>query len=78
MYAIYMKFAIEKQTADGSIIKTITKETLTDFVIQIPQIQEQQKIVNILNYFEQKITKEELRLQYLSCMKNGLMQQLFI
>lgn len=61
MYAIYMKFAIEKQTADGSIIKTITKETLTDFVIQIPQIQEQQKIVNILNYFEQKITKEELR-----------------
>ena len=50
MYAIYMKFAIEKQTADGSIIKTITKETLTDFVIQIPQIQEQQKIVNILNY----------------------------
>ena len=28
MYAIYMKFDVEKQTADGSIIKTITKEGL--------------------------------------------------
>ena len=51
MLAIYMKFNIEKQTADGSIIKTITKETLTDFYIKLPTIEFQEKIVALMNHY---------------------------
>lgn len=78
MYAIYMKFDIEKQTADGSIIKTITKETLTEFVINIPPIHEQQRIVSLLRSFEQRTENGEVALEDLCKMRSSLLQQLFI
>ena len=78
MYALYMKFSKEKQTADGSIIKTITKETLTDFFIKFPPIKEQAKIVRTLVSLDARIRNEELLLSELHNCKNGLLQQLFI
>lgn len=78
MYAIYMKFDIEKQTADGSIIKTITKETLTEFTIHIPPIYEQQKIVNLLRSLDQRMENSKEVLEKLGKMRSSLLQQLFI
>ena len=78
MYAIYMKFDVEKQTADGSIIKTITKETLTEFLINIPPIHEQQRIVSLLRLFDQRIENSKVALEDLCKMRSSLLQQLFI
>ena len=78
MYALYMKFSEEKQTADGSIIKTITKETLTDFFIKVPPIKEQAKIVRVLMSLDTRIRNEEMLLTELYKCKSGLLQQLFI
>ena len=78
MYAIYMKFDAEKQTADGSIIKTITKETLTDFTIYLPSIHEQQKSVKLLLSFDRRIENSEVVLAELYKIRFSLLQQLFI
>ena len=43
-YSLFVCFAEEKKTADGGIIKTITKETLSSFVIPIPCFEEQHLI----------------------------------
>lgn len=77
MYAIYMKFDVEKQTADGSIIKTITKETLTEFTIHIPPLPEQQSAVNLLRSFDLQIKNSEGILEELCKMRSSLLQQLF-
>ena len=78
MYAIYMKFDAEKQTADGSIIKTITKETLTSFSIYLPSIHEQQRIVNLLRSFDRRLENSEVVLARLQKFRSALLQQLFI
>ena len=78
MLAIYMKFNIEKQTADGSIIKTITKETLTDFYIKLPTIEFQEKIVALMNHYNKILYLETQKLNNLIKVKQGLLQQMFI
>lgn len=78
MYAIYMKFDVEKQTADGSIIKTITKETLTDFVVQVPPIKEQQRLVSLLRLTDRRIERSVSSLEKLQSIRTALLQQLFI
>ncbi|WP_390182250.1 restriction endonuclease subunit S, partial [Helicobacter pylori] len=45
----FTKFEEEKRKADGSIIKTITKQTLKDFEILLPPLNEQIAIANILS-----------------------------
>lgn len=63
-YQIKEKFKIEKETARGNIIKTITKEDFKKFLIPIPcpenpkkSLEIQQKIVDILDRFTE-ITNE--------------------
>ena len=51
-YQLEKKFAVEKETARGSTIKTITKEEFTKFKIPIPPIEEQERIVTILDKFD--------------------------
>ena len=46
------KFGIEKEFARGSTIKTITKEEFSKFVIPIPSMEEQERIVSILDKFD--------------------------
>lgn len=50
-YQLEAKFAIEKESARGSTIKTITKEEFTKFEIPIPLLEEQDRIVAILDKF---------------------------
>lgn len=77
-YALFVLFDEEKKIADGGIIKTITKETLTNFVLPIPSLAEQEKITNFLSLLDKKIVAEkELLLDYEN-LKKALLQQLFV
>ncbi len=54
--SLFTKFEEEKRKADGSIIKTITKQTLKDFEILLPPLNEQIAIANILSDLDNEIT----------------------
>ncbi|GAA7462273.1 restriction endonuclease subunit S [Helicobacter pylori] len=53
--SLFTKFEEEKRKADGSIIKTITKQTLKDFEIPLPPLNEQIAIANILSDLDSEI-----------------------
>ncbi|WQT50554.1 restriction endonuclease subunit S [Helicobacter pylori] len=53
--SLFTKFEEEKRKADGSIIKTITKQTLKDFEILLPPLNEQIAIANILSALDSEI-----------------------
>ncbi|WRA29070.1 restriction endonuclease subunit S [Helicobacter pylori] len=53
--SLFTKFEEEKRKADGSIIKTITKQTLKDFEIPLPPLNEQAAIANILSALDSEI-----------------------
>ncbi|GAA8649675.1 restriction endonuclease subunit S [Helicobacter pylori] len=54
--SLFTKFEEEKRKADGSIIKTITKQTLKNFEILLPPLNEQSAIANILSTLDNEIT----------------------
>ncbi len=70
-------FDIEKEKAPGGIIKTITKESLSDFKVKYPTIDEQQRIASCLSSLDALITAETQKHEALKTHKKGLMQQLF-
>ncbi|WQT12600.1 restriction endonuclease subunit S [Helicobacter pylori] len=53
--SLFTKFEEEKRKADGSIIKTITKQTLKDFEILLPSLNEQIAIANVLSGLDHEI-----------------------
>ena len=69
-------FNKERQKANGSTILTITKAQLSNFLIPLPPLPEQQKIANILSEVDAKIEKEQTQKAHLEALKKGLMQQL--
>ena len=76
-YVIQNLFEIEKQKAPGGIIKTITKEVLSDFKVKLPEYPEQQKIAACLSSLDNLITAQTQKIDTLKTHKKGLMQQLF-
>ena len=76
-YVLFLLFEIEKENAPGGIIKTITKEVLSDFLISIPSLFEQHKIANCLLSLDELITAQKEKLELLKNHKKGLMQNLF-
>ncbi len=76
-YALYLVFEIEKKKASGGIIKTITKEVLSKFVLKIPKLKEQQKIASCLSSLDEVITAENKKMDVLKEHKKGLLQNLF-
>lgn len=70
-------FDIEKEKAPGGIIKTITKESLSDFKVKYPAIPEQQRIADCLTSLDDLIAAQTQKLAALKTHKQGLMQQLF-
>jgi len=51
-YQLERIFGIKKETARGSTLKTITKEEFTKFEIPVPSLEEQARIVDILDRFD--------------------------
>jgi len=75
-YVLYLLFEIEKQKAPGGIIKTITKEVLSQFTVKLPKPKEQQKIAACLSSLDDVITAESQKLEVLKDHKKGLLQNL--
>jgi len=75
-YALQVLFEKEKQSAPGGIIKTITKEALSSFVLQIPPIEEQSLISNSLSDIDSLISKLDQLIQKKKNIKQGAMQEL--
>src|SRR5690554_5593726 len=76
-YILFLLFEIEKLKAPGGIIKTITKEVLSDFVVSFPKVQEQQKIASCLSSLDELIAAHNDKLDALKDHKKGLLQNLF-
>lgn len=76
--AMQLLFALEKRKADGGIIKTITKETLTNFSFGVPSLPEQQKIADCLSALDAVIEKQKETLEKWQELKKGLLQQMFV
>lgn len=76
--AMQLLFALEKRKADGGIIKTITKETLTNFSFGVPSLPEQQKIADCLSALDTVIEKQKETLEKWQELKKGLLQQMFV
>ncbi len=76
-YIIQNLFEIEKEKAPGGIIKTITKEVLSNFIVKLPKFLEQQKIADCLSSLDELITAHSQKHEALKAHKKGLMQQLF-
>lgn len=75
-YLLFLLFEIEKLKAPGGIIKTITKEVLSQFVVKLPSPKEQQKIAACLSSLDEVITAESQKLEVLKEYKKGLLQNL--
>ena len=70
-------FHKEGQKANGSTIKTITKAQLSNFIIPIPSLPEQQKIAEILSTIDEQISTTQAIIDKSKELKKGLMQKLF-
>jgi len=76
-YLVQEKFRIEKENAPGGIIKTITKEALSKFIISFPKsIEDQTRIAQILSDMDAEIEALEKKLAKYKQIKQGLMQVL--
>jgi type I restriction enzyme S subunit len=76
-YLIFLLFEIEKTKAPGGTIKTITKEVLSNFTINIPSLEEQNKIANFLRVIDEKISQLTKKHELLNQYKKGFMQKIF-
>jgi hypothetical protein len=76
-YTIFLLFEIEKEKAPGGIIKTITKEVLSSFVVKMPSIKEQKKIASCLSSLDELISAQGQKVEALNLHKKGLIQGLF-
>lgn len=66
-----------KSNGQGSSQLNLSKSAITDFPIQFPSIQEQQKIASCLSSLDEVITAHSQKLELLKNHKKGLMQNLF-
>lgn len=77
VYALFLRFEIEKRIAVGGTIKTITKEKLRVFPIPLPTLPEQRKIADFLTAVDGRIGQLIQKKAWLTDYKKGVMQQLF-
>ncbi|RBQ01762.1 restriction endonuclease subunit S, partial [Pedobacter miscanthi] len=77
-YAIFLLFEVEKEKAPGGIIKTITKEVLTQFTVPVPSYDEQTKIAEVFTLMESKLEVEKKILSSYKYQKQHILSNLFI
>lgn len=76
-YIVQQLFEIKKQSAPGGIIKTITKQALSEFTVKLPERPEQEKIAKFLSGIDDLISTQTDRIEALKQHKKALMQGLF-
>lgn len=74
--AIEALFEKERENAPGGIIKTITKEALSSFLIPIPSLPEQTAIATALSDMDELIAQTEKLIEKKKAIKQGVMQEL--
>lgn len=62
----------------GSGLPNIQKRSLSEFCIQLPSIEEQQKISSFLSALDNKISNFQRQLELTKQYKQGLLQQMFV
>ena len=72
------KFEEERKKAPGAVIKTITKEVLSEFDIQLTTKEEQMKIGQLFKQIDNLITLHQHKLEKLKNMKKSLLNKMFI
>lgn len=77
-YVIQKKFAIESKLAPGGTIKTITKDTLANFQVLLPDLKEQIPISIFFKYLDKMITLHQRKLNSLQSIKKQYLDLLFI
>ena len=63
---------------EGSVRNNLSFETLSNFTINLPCLEEQQKIANFLSSIDNKIDNLTSELENLKEFKKGLLQQMFV
>lgn len=76
MLLVHILFEQKKQDAPGGTIKTITKQVLANFYISFPNIEEQNRIAQILSDMDNEIIHLEQKLEKQKLIKQGMMQSL--
>ena len=66
-----------KKLASGSTVNNLNKDLVGSVIINIPQLEEQTKIVNFLSTVDKKISNIEDIITNLEKQKKGLLQQIF-
>lgn len=77
-YQIAFKMKIEAIKTQGTSIKGVTSDTIKSMVIDIPTLEEQDHIADMLSTFDLRIKHEICNLGNLLITKKALLQQLFI
>lgn len=80
-FIYYLQYGIKKycyKYASGSTFLEINKSQLSKCKLQLPSLPEQEKIANFLSLLDQRIEKEERKVELLKEEKKGLLQNMFV
>lgn len=73
------KFTYEmNKRLEGSVRMCLSYESIINIPIELPSIEEQRKVSNLLNSIDSKKSQEEYKLEKLNDLKKGLLQKMFI
>ena len=77
-YQIAFRMKLEAMKTQGTSIKGVTADTIKAMVLDIPPLEEQKKIADMLTAFDAYIKRAVCELDLFLVMKKALLQQLFI
>ena len=77
-YQIAFRMKLEAMKTQGTSIKGVTGDTIKAMVLDIPPLEEQKKIADMLTAFDAYIKRAVCELDLFLAMKKALLQQLFI
>ena len=76
-YTIQRIFRIAEKTAPGATIKTITKEALSRFEINLPSFEEQKLIGERLSLIDQTVIEIKMKIEATQSLQKSLINQVF-